>query len=64
MSGVKRAGGNPSFEYKYRKDGCSTWESVGNRLVTLPTDGTLLSLDRLSGLVASDQANNLGVTFH
>lgn len=37
---VFAAGGNPSFEYKYRKDGCSTWESVGNRLVTLPTDGT------------------------
>ena len=34
------AGGNPSFEYKYMKDGCTTWESAGNRAVTLPTDGT------------------------
>jgi len=34
------AGGNPSFEYKYRKDACATWESIGNRAVTLPTDGT------------------------
>jgi hypothetical protein len=34
------AGSNPSFEYKYQKDGCGTWEGVGNRLVTLPTDGT------------------------
>ncbi len=37
---VFAAGGNPSFEYKYQKDGCSAWESVGNRLVTLPTDGS------------------------
>ena len=34
------AGGNPSFEYKYKKDACMTWENAGNRLVTLPTDGT------------------------
>ncbi len=34
------AGSNPYFEYKYRKDGCDTWESVANRVVTLPTDGT------------------------
>lgn len=34
------AGGNPNFEYKYRKDACVDWESVGNRAVTLPTDGT------------------------
>ncbi len=34
------AGGNPSFEYKYMKDGCTTWEGAGNRPVTLPTDGT------------------------
>ena len=37
---VFAAGANPSFEYKYQKDGCSAWESVPNRLVTLPTDGT------------------------
>ena len=34
------AGINPNFEYKFKKDACSSWESVGNRLVTLPTDGT------------------------
>ncbi|HPF71196.1 MAG TPA: carbohydrate-binding module family 20 domain-containing protein [Candidatus Krumholzibacteria bacterium] len=34
------AGSNPAFEYKFKKDGCATWESVGNRAVTLPTDGT------------------------
>lgn len=31
---------NPSFEYKYRKNDCTEWESVPNRLVSLPTDGT------------------------
>ena len=34
------AGGNPSFEYKYKKDACVNWEGTGNRAVTLPTDGT------------------------
>lgn len=34
------AGSNPTFEYKYQKDGCSVWESTPNRQVTLPTDGT------------------------
>jgi hypothetical protein len=34
------AGDNPAFEYKFRKDGCLDWESVDNRQVTLPTDGT------------------------
>ncbi len=47
------AGGNPSFEYKYKKDGCSSWESADNRVVTLPTDGTTaVTLD-------SDSWNNL-----
>ena len=36
------AGGNPSFEYKYKRDLCNVWEGTGNRLVTLPTDGTPL----------------------
>jgi hypothetical protein len=36
------AGGNPSFEYKFKKDACVNWEGTGNRLVTLPTDGTTL----------------------
>ncbi len=40
MDVVFAAGGNPSFEYKYQKDACASWETVGNRLVTLPTDGT------------------------
>jgi len=26
------------IEYKFRKDGCETWESVGNRIVTVDTD--------------------------
>ena len=34
------AGSNPSFEYKYKSDGCNNWEFVGNRQVTLPTNGT------------------------
>ena len=34
------AGSNPYFEYKYKSDACNNWESVGNRIVTLPTDGT------------------------
>ncbi|MDX2474527.1 MAG: carbohydrate-binding module family 20 domain-containing protein [Candidatus Krumholzibacteria bacterium] len=35
------AGGNPNFEYKFKKDaGCSTWEGVPNRLMALPTDGS------------------------
>ena len=35
------AGGNPNFEYKFKKDaGCSTWEGAANRLVALPTDGS------------------------
>jgi hypothetical protein len=49
---VFAAGGNPSFEYKYQKDGCSAWESVGNHLVTLPTDGTT------SVVLAPDSWNN------
>ena len=36
------AGGNPGFEYKFKKDDCNTWEGTGNRGVTLPTDGTTL----------------------
>ncbi len=34
------AGDNPFFEYKYKNNGCVDWESVANRTVTLPTDGT------------------------
>jgi hypothetical protein len=34
------AGHNPAFEYKYKKDGCNSWEGAGNRSVLLPTDGT------------------------
>jgi hypothetical protein len=34
------AGSNPTFEYKYQKTSCNDWESVDNRVVTLPTDGT------------------------
>ena len=34
------AGGSPNFEYKYKRDDCTDWEFVGNRVVALPTDGT------------------------
>ncbi len=34
------AGSNPAFSYKYKADACNTWESVSDRPVTLPTDGT------------------------
>jgi len=47
------AGSNPSFEYKYKKDGCASWESVGNRMVTLPTDGST------TVVLAYDSWNNL-----
>ena len=33
-------GSAPAFEYKYKRNGCVDWESVGNRAVILPTDGT------------------------
>ncbi len=37
---VFASGSNPTFEYKYRKDVCQTWEDgIPNRVVTLPTDG-------------------------
>ncbi len=47
------AGSNPNFEYKYKKDGCNSWESVGNRAVSLPTDGTT------AVTLANDSWNNL-----
>ena len=34
------AGSDPYFEYKYKRNTCTEWESVSNRAVTLPTDGT------------------------
>jgi hypothetical protein len=34
------AGSNPAFQYKYQSNACTNWEWVGNRFVTLPTDGT------------------------
>lgn len=34
------AGSNPNFSYKYQKVECDQWESVDNRSVILPTDGT------------------------
>lgn len=36
------AGSSPSFEYKYKADGCTNWEFIGNRSVLLPTDGTTM----------------------
>lgn len=29
------AGGNPYIEFKYKKDGCATWESTGNHSATI-----------------------------
>jgi hypothetical protein len=49
------AGTNPNFEYKFKKDGCSSWESVGNRLVSLPTDGTT------AVTLGTDSWNNLPI---
>ncbi len=34
------AGSSPALAYKYKADGCTNWESVGDRSVTLPTDGS------------------------
>ncbi|MFH1843286.1 MAG: carbohydrate-binding module family 20 domain-containing protein [bacterium] len=47
------AGGNPSFEYKFKKDACATWEGAPNRPVTLPNDGTT------AVTLAADSWNNL-----
>ncbi|MDO9693686.1 MAG: carbohydrate-binding module family 20 domain-containing protein [Candidatus Latescibacteria bacterium] len=49
------AGGNPYFEYKFKKDGCNSWEGASNRIVTLPTDGTT------SVVLAPDSWNNLPI---
>ena len=49
------AGINPSFEYKFKKNDCTEWEGVGNRLVSLPTDGTS------SVFLAADSWNNLPI---
>jgi len=46
------AGSNPNFEYKFKSDGCSNWEGVANRLVSLPTDGTT------DVVLAADSWNN------
>jgi hypothetical protein len=46
------AGSSPALEYKYKADDCTNWESVGNRSVTLPTDGTT------SVNLAADSYNN------
>ncbi|MBK7046752.1 MAG: hypothetical protein IPH48_09620 [bacterium] len=47
------AGINPNFDYKFKKDGCNSWESASNRPVTLPTDGTT------AVTLATDSWNNL-----
>ncbi len=49
------AGHNPYFEYKFKKDGCNTWEGAGNRPVMLPTDGTT------SVVLGADSWNNLPI---
>ncbi len=35
------AGGNPSIEWKYRKNDCVNWESVGNRSVLIDDSGPM-----------------------
>ncbi|MBA4378204.1 MAG: hypothetical protein C0395_06035 [Gemmatimonas sp.] len=49
------AGHNPYFEYKFKKDGCNTWEGAANRPVMLPTDGTT------SVVLGIDSWNNLPI---
>ncbi|MFQ5600105.1 MAG: carbohydrate-binding module family 20 domain-containing protein [Candidatus Krumholzibacteriia bacterium] len=49
------AGGNPGFEYKYKKDACASWEGAPNRVVALPTDGTTLVT------LATDSWDNLPI---
>lgn len=40
------SGTDAAVEYKYKKDACSDWEGSGNRMITLPTDGsTTMVLD-------------------
>ena len=41
------AGSNPSVQYKYKKDGCSTWESTGNHSFVIDDSGSyqLLPID-------------------
>jgi hypothetical protein len=35
------AGGNPTIQYKYKKNDCVNWESVGNRMVTIDDSGPM-----------------------
>jgi hypothetical protein len=35
------AGTEPYFEYKYKKDGCATWESSGNHSATIDDSATI-----------------------
>jgi hypothetical protein len=49
------AGANPGVEYKYKKDVCTIWEDVPNRILTLPTDGTT------SVVLDPDSWNNLPI---
>jgi hypothetical protein len=35
------AGGNPAIQYKYKKNDCVNWESVGNRMVTIDDSGPM-----------------------
>jgi hypothetical protein len=38
------AGSNPAVEYKYKKDACQTWESVGNRSFLIDDSGPMMDL--------------------
>ncbi|MBD3366555.1 MAG: hypothetical protein GF405_00100 [Candidatus Eisenbacteria bacterium] len=39
------AGSNPYREYKYQKDDCATWESTGNRSITIDDSSPTMELD-------------------
>jgi hypothetical protein len=39
------AGSNPYVEYKYKKDGCQTWEDGGNHSFVMPTSARPLFID-------------------
>jgi hypothetical protein len=38
------SGGNPSVNYKYRKDDCAGWEATGNRQFTIDDSGSTMDL--------------------
>jgi hypothetical protein len=43
------AGSNPYVEYKYRKDGCETWESFGNHSLTIDDSDSFYDIPWVDG---------------